>query len=403
MERFLKSLLPVPEDVWDPYDQSSFLMLEAMERLKPIFLDAEVLDTGTGSGNLGLAALLRLGADHLVATDINSASIRFVKQQMTQRGLAERMEVLRGDLLEPIQGRTFDVALFNAPDAATVQAYAMSVGTILKPKGIALLMWHRGFEQTLWALVHGARLHIEPILENPFGYRVYAIARDPKRLRFIRDLIARPKAVGMAQTRAGLEEPREGLDPIGKEAQKAYLRRRAKQKERAWQRGYERQMRRIEEQTRALVHTSPKPTFSSTKLPPSSTRSSPLFPIGLDPSRWLEGVTTMQWELKHRGIAQVTLTGGKAVLFQRDEFVRGGRHLLLDFFLRPSNGAHLHVGRMDLFLDSGNRMNIAQGVGPRRAAFSKDAASYLTREGIALRGDLSRFERSRFKHPRVSF
>jgi len=62
------------------------------------------------------------------------------------------------DLLDPVQGRQFDVALFNAPRVETAGAYVRQVRSILKPEGVALLMLHRDYNRTLQTVAKEAGL-----------------------------------------------------------------------------------------------------------------------------------------------------------------------------------------------------------------------------------------------------
>ncbi len=204
---FLHGIRPVPKGVWDPDDTTSRLMLEAIERLGPSFFEGKrVLDTGTGSGILALSAVKRLGAAHAVATELAEIPhLHFVRAKAFQLEISGRIDTYQGDLLEPVQDQRFDVALFNAVPSE-VERYVREVGSVLEPDGVALLMWNRMYAKKLKEAAQAGDLFIASILESSGYWRVYALARDPERLRFVRDLIDRHGAVGMAPTRAGLEE-----------------------------------------------------------------------------------------------------------------------------------------------------------------------------------------------------
>ncbi|MFJ8691710.1 HemK2/MTQ2 family protein methyltransferase [Streptomyces roseolilacinus] len=88
----------------------TFLLREAIER-EDLPADAEVLDVGTGSGALALAAARR-GA-RVTAVD---RSWRAVLTARLHALLArQRVRVLHGDLLEPAAGRRFDLIVCNPP------------------------------------------------------------------------------------------------------------------------------------------------------------------------------------------------------------------------------------------------------------------------------------------------
>ncbi|MEA2134026.1 MAG: release factor glutamine methyltransferase [Solirubrobacteraceae bacterium] len=70
-----------------------------------------VLDLCTGSGILGLTAA-RLGA-RATAVDLSRRAVACARLNARLNGLA--LEVLRGDLFEPLHGRRFDLIVSNPP------------------------------------------------------------------------------------------------------------------------------------------------------------------------------------------------------------------------------------------------------------------------------------------------
>jgi HemK-related putative methylase len=72
-----------------------------------------VLDMGTGSGVGALFAARWAG--RVVAVDINPEAVRCARINALLHGLEDRVELLQGDLFEPVRGRRFDVVLFNPP------------------------------------------------------------------------------------------------------------------------------------------------------------------------------------------------------------------------------------------------------------------------------------------------
>lgn len=181
MRDFLREFSDIPPGVFHPNHWGTALMLEAMERVAPAFQRARVLDMGTGSGILGLAALQRFGAQHVVATDINPDAPTAVKTHAYQLGVTdERLDVRLGSLLEPVRdGEQFDVALLSAPNFAIAMTYAEQVGRVLTPDGMALLMWHGGEMDYGSAAVREAGMTMRPILRGDDGWRVYVLARRP--------------------------------------------------------------------------------------------------------------------------------------------------------------------------------------------------------------------------------
>ena len=79
----------------------------------PVGGDTRVLDMGTGSGALGVA-LARRGA-RVTAVDVNPEAVRCARANALLHGVASRMQVIEGDLFEPLAGLQFDLIVFNPP------------------------------------------------------------------------------------------------------------------------------------------------------------------------------------------------------------------------------------------------------------------------------------------------
>jgi release factor glutamine methyltransferase len=99
----------VQDGVYEPAEDT-FLIAETLQ-LQPT---DNVLDIGTGCGIL--AVLSALQAEYVVAVDINPCAARCAKLNARLNGLSAKVEVVRGDLFEPLKDKaSFDLILFNAP------------------------------------------------------------------------------------------------------------------------------------------------------------------------------------------------------------------------------------------------------------------------------------------------
>ncbi len=88
--------------------EDSYLLAENLE-IKP---DQSVLEIGTGSGIVAMYAS-RL-SNNVTVTDINFDACELARKNFEDNGI-EGIEILFGNLFEPVENRKFDVILFNTP------------------------------------------------------------------------------------------------------------------------------------------------------------------------------------------------------------------------------------------------------------------------------------------------
>ncbi|MER5177484.1 HemK2/MTQ2 family protein methyltransferase [Streptomyces sp. NPDC002896] len=105
-------VLTLPGVYAPQYD--TYLLAEALRR-EAAGAGTDVLDVGTGSGALALYAA-RLGA-RVTATDISRRAV--VTARLNALLAGRHISVHRGDLLEPVRGRSYDIVLSNPPYVPT--------------------------------------------------------------------------------------------------------------------------------------------------------------------------------------------------------------------------------------------------------------------------------------------
>ena len=104
MEKFI---INTDDNVYIPAEDS-YMLAENLE-IKP---GQSVLEIGTGRGIVAMYAS-RL-TDHITVTDINSDACLLAEKNFRANGI-ENIEILFGNLFEPVKNRKFDVILFNTP------------------------------------------------------------------------------------------------------------------------------------------------------------------------------------------------------------------------------------------------------------------------------------------------
>ena len=99
----------VAENVYKPAEDT-FLIADQI----PYYKSRRTLDLGTGCGILALLAAET--AEEVVATDLNPHAADCAMQNARLHGLDHKMNVVVGDLFDPIRTETrFDLIIFNPP------------------------------------------------------------------------------------------------------------------------------------------------------------------------------------------------------------------------------------------------------------------------------------------------
>jgi len=93
-------------------------LIETLLRV-PLPPDPLLLDLGTGSGCLAVAAARELPRARVVATDISAEALEVARENVRQNGVFERVTFLHGDLFVPLSDGgpkpAFDAILINPP------------------------------------------------------------------------------------------------------------------------------------------------------------------------------------------------------------------------------------------------------------------------------------------------
>ncbi|MCW3978245.1 MAG: tRNA (adenine(22)-N(1))-methyltransferase TrmK [Candidatus Bathyarchaeota archaeon] len=96
--------------VYRPAEDSTLLLKHAQA-----MVSGSVLDMGTGSGILAIAAAQKSEVTRVVAVDIDPDAIKHARSQAEESGVSGRIEFRVGDLFDGMGGEGFDWILFNPP------------------------------------------------------------------------------------------------------------------------------------------------------------------------------------------------------------------------------------------------------------------------------------------------
>ena len=105
-------LLTAPGRVMTPRRTTEELVERSLARLgaKP----ARVVDVGSGSGAIAVSLALRAPEAEIWAVDVSPEAVELTRANAALHGVADRVRVVRGDLLEAIPGE-LDLVVANLP------------------------------------------------------------------------------------------------------------------------------------------------------------------------------------------------------------------------------------------------------------------------------------------------
>ena len=110
------------------------LCMEILE--KSVTDTTTVLDVGTGSGILSIAALL-LGAKSAIGVDIDAQSVRVAQENAVINGVSDRAQFIVGDLAEKISGK-YDIVCANIVADVVIRLFE-NVADFMNDDGILIV------------------------------------------------------------------------------------------------------------------------------------------------------------------------------------------------------------------------------------------------------------------------
>ena len=160
--------------------------------------DARVADLGTGAGAIALALASARARWQIVATDVSAEALAVARANAAALGLP-RVEMLQGDWLACLRGRTFNLLLSNPPYVAADDPVLRTPELMREPR-LALVAAQDGLT-ALRAIVLHAPDHLEPggwlLLEHGAAQAAAVagalVARGFAQVRSHRDLAGRER------------------------------------------------------------------------------------------------------------------------------------------------------------------------------------------------------------------
>jgi 16S rRNA G1207 methylase RsmC len=145
-------------------DEGTRLLIESVKLPRD---DAVVLDLGCGYGVIGITLAKAHSKLKVYMVDVNPVAVELARLNARHNGVSDRVEVLLGDLYEPVRGLKFDLIVSNPPLAAGLQVLERIVSEA---------PYHLNSGGSLQLVVRKGAETVERMLEDHFT-RVEVLAR----------------------------------------------------------------------------------------------------------------------------------------------------------------------------------------------------------------------------------
>lgn len=192
--------LDITSDCLIPRPETELLVQRAIEFLRTRDGVQFVCDLCTGCGCIAVAVAKNFPEARVIATDISAGALEAAARNVTKHGLTERIELLQGDLFEPLVKQLdvtrFDLIVCNPPYvssseyetlAANIKDYEPKSALLAGPDGLDI--YRRLIEKVDAFLKPGAALMLEigyaqgpavrELLEQTGAFAEITVERDP--------------------------------------------------------------------------------------------------------------------------------------------------------------------------------------------------------------------------------
>ncbi len=190
----------VTPDVLIPRPETETLVLELITAAKQR-PGARILDIGTGSGCIAVAAAVNVPDAVVAATEISAAALGIARENAARHEVADRIRFLEGDLFSPLkEPDQFDIIASNPPYVADGEMETLPADVRLHEPALALRAGPQGLD-VIARLIAAVPLHLAP-------EGTLLIEISPEQAPAVRSLLEQARA---------FEPSRTIKDPFGKE------------------------------------------------------------------------------------------------------------------------------------------------------------------------------------------
>ncbi|MBT8492583.1 MAG: peptide chain release factor N(5)-glutamine methyltransferase, partial [Deltaproteobacteria bacterium] len=114
-QEFWSRSFKVDSRVLIPRRDTETLIEAVLDRVGDRQRELEVVDIGTGSGAIAVTLASELPRARVTATDVSAEALEVARTNASAHQLDDRVELIQGDLFEPLGERRFDVIVANLP------------------------------------------------------------------------------------------------------------------------------------------------------------------------------------------------------------------------------------------------------------------------------------------------
>ena len=136
----------VTPDVLVPRPETETLVLQLIAAAKSLS-NPRILDVGTGSGCIAIAAAVNVPGAIVTATDISARAIDVARENARRHNVADRVRILEGDLFAPLpRDDQFEIVVSNPPYVADGEMETLPADIRLHEPHLALRAGRDGLD-----------------------------------------------------------------------------------------------------------------------------------------------------------------------------------------------------------------------------------------------------------------